>query len=221
MSADRGAAAHDGVADLSTAAHLQDQRNMSGFISSPYLIPTQAQAPPAITFTGAGAVDEGIGGLNLPLPAGFQADDIHLMVLESDGGENYAAPTGWTIVTGFPASSTGTGGADTQLTVMWRRAVGGDTTVALADVGDHNIGRIIGFRGVRTTGDPWNVIQGPTVQNTASTALTIAGPTTTVNNCMCVVIASGTGPGADSTTEYSAFANASLDSIIEAIDNTT
>lgn len=97
------------------------------------------------------------------LPTGWAADDIHLMFLESRAAEPITPPAGWAHAPGSPQV-----GADTQLTILYRRAVGGDTAPTVADPGDHILGGIIGIRGATTSGSPFRNSAGGSASSSAA-----------------------------------------------------
>jgi len=182
---------------------------------------------PIPTFVAAGTAantptpNGGVGPINPGIPAGTTTDDIMILYVET-GNQSVTAIAGWTLVgAGGVAQATG---LVTMLTIMWRRATSGSETapnVSIAAGGDHIIARIATFRGCVTSGSPINATN-PTVQNTASASVSIAGVTTTVADCMvCASVA--TGQDVASTTNISGWANASLanPSIIENADNWT
>lgn len=161
----------------------------------------------------------GVGPVTPGIPAGTTTDDIMVLYAETSN-QAVTAIAGWTLVgTGGVAQATG---AVTMLTIMWRRATSGSETapgVSIAAGGNHIVSRIATFRDCVTSGSPINATN-PTVQNTSSTAVSIAGVTTTVADCMiCAAVATGTD--ATSTTMVGSWANATWasPSIVENMDN--
>jgi hypothetical protein len=112
----------------------------------------------------------GTGAITVGLPAGWAADDIFVLMTESTNGQTVATPTGFTQHASSPVVQ-----AATQLGIFWRRAVGGDTSVSVADSGDHTYGRIIAIRGAVTTGDPFEA--SGTGTGTTSTTISLASAT--------------------------------------------
>jgi len=88
----------------------------------------------------------------------------------------------------------------------------------VADSGDHQIARIITFRGVIASGNPWDVAVG-SVAATASTAVSIPGATTTVANTLVVAIVANATDTTSART--SGWTNANLTSLTERMDNNT
>jgi concanavalin A-like lectin/glucanase superfamily protein/putative pyrroloquinoline-quinone binding quinoprotein len=179
---------------------------------------------PAPTYQAAGAAQAGTGALTVPWPT-HQADDIGLLIIENDNnavtlGANAA---NWTQVTNSPQGTgpTGqTGAAATRLTVFWSRATSGMLSVGVNAVSNHQRAQILTFRGVITSGDPWNWnATAGDVAATAGTAVSIPGATTTVNQTLVVAIVAN---GADTNTlQTSSWANADLLSLTERANGNT
>jgi hypothetical protein len=88
----------------------------------------------------------------------------------------------------------------------------------VGDPGNHVYGRILTFRNVIATGDPWDVTAGGT-KATASTTTTFGTVTTSVNNDLIVLAASRDN---DSTAAaWSNWTNANLSSLTERQDGGT
>jgi hypothetical protein len=172
---------------------------------------------PAVYATGAGVGSTG-AALAVPIPAGTDANDVLIMLHEMDPVLNAAvlgAVTGYADVTGSPSSQTA--GLPTRLTVRWHRATGPESgTVATPVVTNHQSARIIGIRGVITSGDPWN--QTAASVAASSTAVSIDGLTTTVADCL-ILAAVTTGEDLANTARVSGWANASLTNVVEQVDN--
>ena len=173
----------------------------------------QAAAP---TFQAAGGRVGGTGGITVAWPA-HAAGDIALLIVQTANQAIPSTPTGFAMVTGSP-QGTGTAGgtAATRLNVYWARATSSAMpNVAVADSGNNQVARIITFRGVIETGNPWDITIGD-VAATASTGFTIPGATTTINNDLVVAIVAN---GTDTTTlQTSGWANASLSGLTEVTD---
>lgn len=167
----------------------------------------------APTYVGVGTVASGTGTVVPGLPSGLEADDVMILLVETC--ETHAATVaGWAAAPDSPQSTT-----RTRLSVFWKRFVVGDTAPTVSDSGDHQIGRIIAFRGVSTTGNPFNTTAGG-VENVEDVTGSVPGSTTTVDNCM-VVAACSTKQDAVSTAEFSGWINSTLVSITERMDNCT
>jgi hypothetical protein len=159
-----------------------------------------------------GAVASSTGAIITPgIPAGTVADDVLILLHEMDPVLNAAAlgaVTGYSEVLNSPSSQTG--GLPTRLTVRWHRATGSESgTVSCPAVTNHHIARIIGVRGVTTTGDPWNQTAA-SLESVSDTSVSIDGLTTTVADCL--ILAAFTTGADSSTSQISAgtWANASL-----------
>jgi len=178
-------------------------------------------APP--NFQVAGTAVNGTTAITVVWPT-HQANDIGLLIIET---ANQAVTLGtnaadWTQVTNSP-QGTGTAGgtAATRLTVFWSRATSsamGSVGVNVAS-GDHQSAQIITFRGVITSGNPWDSTPAGDVAATAATAVSIPGATTTVANTLVVAIVAN---ATDTTTaQTSGWTNADLSSLIEQADGNT
>ncbi len=111
-------------------------------------------------------------------------NDIALAIYSIDNSDTMATPTDHAHITGSPVQG---GAGDADLPVFWiRETSSSDPGFTVADPGDHWVGTRALFRGCKTSGNPWNVVSTGTLSG--STSLTIPGVTTTVNNCMVVVI---------------------------------
>ena len=93
----------------------------------------------------------------------------------------------WTQVTNSP-QGTGTAGAidATRLTVFWSRYNGTQGAPTTSDSGDHQFGRIYAFRGVVTSGTPFNISSGNN-EGTSDTSLSATGATTTTADSLVVI----------------------------------
>jgi hypothetical protein len=170
-----------------------------------------------ITTVGVGAVDAAI-----PLVPAFAgpvlANDIVLILVEQaslTSPEVSPSAPGFAHALGSPV---GPDTAGTVLSVLWLRAAGGETSVAVSGPSNHGVTRAITFRGVKATGNPWNV--NPAVATDAAASATATWPAVvpTVIDCLiCLAIA--TGRDAASTTNLGAVTNANLTSLTEQMDN--
>ena len=176
-------------------------------------------AAAAPTYQAAGTAVSGTGAVTPTWPT-HQAGDIALLFVEAAGGDAISLTTanGFVQVPNSP-QATGTGTAGTRIAVYWCRATSSSMSApVLADSGDHTYARILTFRGVIATGDPWDATGGG-VKATASTSVTATGVTTTVANTLVVV---GVTKDLDATAAFaSAWANANLASITEQTDGGT
>lgn len=140
------------------------------------------------------------------------ADDIILLFVESNN-EAVSAPDGtWTEAPDSPISNAGTN--PTRLTVFWKRSPGSETSVSVADSGDHTTAQVIVFQDVIASGNPFDV----TTQATGTgTAVTVPGDTTTGANRL-IVIGVVSSRDSTSTTNFSSWANTDLSSVTERND---
>lgn len=162
------------------------------------------------TWAGVGAPSVAVGDIAPALPAGWAAGDIFLCYVETDD-EAVTASAGWSEVPGSPQVVAGS----VRLTTFWRRAVGGDVAPTISGVTNHKYGIVVGVRGCRTSGDPWDFIGADGSAIGASIGL--PGGTTTVADCLIVgCIADGTDSA--SSTRFGSHGNASLASITERYD---
>src|SRR5439155_20563953 len=125
-------------------------------------------------YQAAGTVQSGTGTLTVAWPA-HAINDIGLLIIETqnDAVTLAANAANWTQVTNSP-QGTGTTSTGTRLTVFWSRA----TSTSMGNVGltgtgmDHQIAQILTFRGVTTSGNPWDVTAGDVTPST-TTAVSI------------------------------------------------
>ncbi|MGZ5092074.1 MAG: hypothetical protein ACXWIP_12840, partial [Burkholderiales bacterium] len=173
----------------------------------------------APSFQAAGTADSGNGTANPAWPT-HQINDIALLFVESAGGEaaTLSTPAGFVAVTNSP-QSTGTGTNGARITVFWARATSTSmATPRVADPGNHVSAQILTYRGVVTTGNPWDITGGG-VKATASTSITVTGVTTTVPDTLIVQTVSRDNDSA--AAAFSGQTNASLTSITERTDTGT
>jgi type II secretory pathway pseudopilin PulG len=186
---------------------------------SPLHIPITMNCSGSPTYQAAGTAQSGTGAITVAWPA-HQAGDIALLFVESCGGQAATLSTsaGFTNVTNSP-QATGAGTAGTRITVFWCRATSSSmSSPTVADPGNHVYGRILTFRGVTTTGNPWDVTEGGT-KATASTTTTFGTVTTTVNNDLIVLAASR--DNRSTAAAWSNWTNANLSSLTERSDGGT
>jgi hypothetical protein len=173
----------------------------------------------AITTVGVGAVDSATPFA--PTVAGpVLADDIILILVEQaslTSPEGAIAATGYAHVTGSPV---GPDSALTVLGVLWKRAVGGETSATVTGPSNHGVTRTITIRGVKNTGNPWNV--SPTVATEANAQDLIANwPTLTTLAADCLVcLCIATGRDVASTANLGAVTGGTgLTNVTEQMDN--
>ena len=167
---------------------------------------------PTVTFVAAGTAVSGTGAVSPVWPT-HQANDIGIMVIETGGEGTTLTPAGWTHVTGSPVIDVAST-AGSKLHILWKRAASSsEASVSTGDSGDHQVAQIYTFRGVITTGNPWDVVATGT-KTTASFTATAVSVTTTVANTLVLLIVGR--PNDDSSTiHFGAFTNPNLTSITE------
>ena len=181
---------------------------------------SQAAIP---TFVASGGQDSKAGAITPALPTGRAINDILLLFLETaNQAITIPTPNGgtWTEVTNSP-QGTGTAGGTgaTRLTVFWSRYNGTQGVPTTSDSGNHQIGDILGFRGVTTIGNPFDVTAGG-VDATSNTSASIPGTTTTVPDTLVVVAAATNLPSSNGTTNFSGWTNVNLGNLLERFDVT-
>lgn len=171
------------------------------------------------TIVGVGAGTSGTGDITPAYPAGYTAvlNDIAVTIIESATADTINPPTNWAQVV---QSNQSGGTAPTKLTAIWRRLTASEAAPTIVDPGganDHMGGRMIILRGCITTGNPWDFATG-SLESVADTSVSIAAGTTLGPNRL-VMAAFATGQDIASTAGTSTWANASLSSVTERMDN--
>lgn len=170
---------------------------------------------PAPTVVGVGAAD--VATPWAPAIAGpVLAGDIVLILVEQVGGEASPASAGFVHVLGSPIVVD----ASTQLSVLWMRAAGGETSATVTGPSNHAATRAITIRGVKAGGNPWNVSPATAQESIADTSADWPSVTTTVDDCL-IVLCIATGRDITSNANLGAVTNANLTSITEQMDDWT
>jgi len=176
-------------------------------------------------FKAAGTFTAGTGAITPPYPAAPNdpvAGDIALLVCESENQAiSLSSAQGFVELGAQANKAAGTAATDpaSRLAVYWKRCVGGDTAPTVADSGNHTTGQIYLYSGCIATGNPWDVYAEGNDGGANDTTGVIPGATTTVADCLIVLICSSSYNGT-STTEFSAWTNTNLTNILERGDNT-
>jgi hypothetical protein len=177
-------------------------------------------AATAPNYQAAGSAVSGTGAISPAWPT-HQSGDVALLIVESaNQAISLSTPAGFVEVTNSP-QGTGTAGgtAATRLAVYWKRATSSaESRPTVADSGNHQIARIVTFRGVTASGNPWDVTAG-NVAATASASVSIPGATTTVANTLVVTIVANATDTSSART--SGWTNSNLTGLTERIDNNT
>lgn len=172
------------------------------------------------TFQAAGAfVEAEVGGISPAWPA-HQADDIGLLLVESDEHVSLSVPAGFKPVDGGRVKAWASAGFHATLTAYWCRATSnamGSPTVDHA--GSEVRACIITFRGCGTTGLPWAVTTHNR-QETSGTAVSLPGITTVEPDTLVVGIV-GHRSHVNSSGVMSGYTNADLANITERVDSAT
>lgn len=166
------------------------------------------------TVSAASSFFAGTGDVAITLPA-HAANDILLLFAETQAVDVVAAPSvAWTEVADSPQSIS-SGSQNSRLTAFWLRAASSsETNPTITDPGNHCVAGVITITGCITTGNPWNVTAGGT--HDAGVGIALTGDTTTVDECLCIILAS-TGRDTNSGN-FSNWANADLTDINEVWD---
>ena len=142
----------------------------------------------APSFTAAGTFVGSASTAAPGIPAGTVAGDILLLFVETENEAVSLSSAQGFVQVGTPVGTGTAGGASSsRITVFWKRATGSDSAPTVADAGDHVACRILGFRGCKASGDPWDGTPTWTVDSVSDTSVAAAGPTTTVDECLVVV----------------------------------
>src|SRR5512134_3970928 len=141
----------------------------------------------APTFQAAGGAVNGTGAVTPAWPA-HAIHDVALLFVESVGAEpvTLSTPAGFAPVANSP-QAVGVGVNGTRLTVFWARATStAMPSPTVADPGDHVYARILTYRNVVATGNPWDVTGGSTKVPPPSGTVSVSSVTTSVANTRVV-----------------------------------
>lgn len=164
------------------------------------------------TYRATGAILSGTAAISPAMPTGVQPGDLMLMFCENSG-EAAQTASGWTQVVAI-------GNTGTYLTVLYRINTSGlNDATTTSDAGDHQTCRIMSI--TAGTFCPSSPIHGTPVTSTqaATTAVSITGMTTTVNNTLVVQAQAASLPDSNNTAQFGNVTNANLTSLTERIDN--
>jgi hypothetical protein len=133
-----------------------------------------------IAYRAAGAVLSAASGNITPgLPAGWQANDLHILIVEQRDNVVSTVPAGWTLL------NAANSGASHRASLWWKLAIAGDTAPLITHAaGNTIIAQIIGFSGVNTI-TPFDVANSFTV-SAADKTVEAAAITTVTANAMLV-----------------------------------
>lgn len=184
---------------------------------NPRIPPKIREVQAAVTYQAKGTFTSGPGALSVPVPAGYQDNDVFLLFVES-ANQAITTPTGWTQVTNSP-QYTGTAAAagGVRLAVFYKFVSGSQSNVSVADSGNHTTAIIANFRGVDTS-SPIHLTAG-SVDASATTSLSAPSVMTTIVDTL-IVNAIGLDKDANDTNTISSVANANLTNVTEQHDQT-
>jgi hypothetical protein len=176
---------------------------------------SQAYASVPPTFQTTGTVVSGTGNITPAWPI-HQTGDVALLIVETDTNQDVTLSSNtanFVQISNSPQNASGT-----KLTVFWTRATSSSmANPTVVDSGNHQIAQIITFRGVITSGNPWDVTAGNT--SNSNTTFTIPGATTTLANTLVVaIVANGTDTN---TAQTSGWSNGNLTNLTERTDVNT
>lgn len=149
----------------------------------------------------------GSGNVSPPIPSGTAANDILVLLVNTNAGGTISAPSGYSEAASSPQATTTTYGNGVKLGVFWKRAGAGELAPTVSDpsTADGAIAALVAFSGCVTSGDPWDVTGGTAysqeVQTTSTTSYLI--DTTTEYNAWthtANVTGSGGAVSHDTTT---------------------
>lgn len=166
-----------------------------------------------------GAPRASTGAITVPWPSGHAAGDIGLLLLAAPSGTISLATANGFAETDNSPQTCSAAAITTKLSAYWCRATTASQAAPITNANaNHLLGVILLFRGCTSTGNPWDVMAGGvTVAN--STAISVAGGTTTVSpTCVVAVVSTGVDAGAN---DASGWANTSLDGFAEVLDIST
>lgn len=168
----------------------------------------------APTVRGVGTESHGAPTIFPGLPAGTVAGDLLVMFIESDDVD--LSGTDWLSAPNSPQTVTGT----SRLTVLYKIAVGGDST-SVTGAANHAIGKIIGVTaGTFDTANPFNTSAGG-IRSVAGTTATIPGSTTTVADCLVLAVSAHERDQTGGAFTTASWANADLTGIAQRINDST
>ena len=165
----------------------------------------------AVTFLAAGSQASGTGNITVGLPSGIQNGDLLLLVCET-ANQNITVPSPWVEITSSP-QGTGTAGgtAATEVHVYYFFADGTETAPTITGTTNHKVAGIGLYRGVHDT-TPFNAQAGQ-VNTTANTTCTFPSVTTTVADCLVLLINARALPDSNTNTQTTNHTNANLTGI--------
>jgi len=176
-------------------------------------------AVPTISNQGSNGTAAGAVSVSLPVAAPAVGDRAFIVIAHRDVAVGTPTPSNtagfadWEQVSGSPVVQ-----GNTRLTV-WTAVVESTTPTApsVSDSGDHQQVRC--FYVSHPDGTPLIHATQTSTDSTSDTSGSATSPTTTVDDCLILLCASGDLPDANGTAEYSSVANGDLTSVTERADN--
>lgn len=141
----------------------------------------------------AGPQEHGTGGVTVPWPD-HEPNDIALLLVENQDstGISFTDAAGFAAVANSPQYFS----LASRLSVFWCRATSNEmSSPVIADPGDHVIAQIVTFRGVKSTGNPWDVTAGATIGDGTHSTMTLPSATTATDNCLIVNVGTTNADG--------------------------
>ena len=173
----------------------------------------------AIERVNKSAFASGTAGINVGAVSATALDDLILLFVES-ANEAITTPSGYDIIPGAQISAgTAAAAGGMRLNGFYQWATGADSTVSVADTGNHTAAIKVAYRGVDKT-TPWDATVVTALKTAASTSSSYPGITTATDNAL-ILFVSGLDLDANSTTTTSAQANGNLTGLTELHDQTT
>lgn len=171
----------------------------------------------AIAYVNKGSFASGTGALTVGVPSGYTEGNFFLLMVES-ANQAITTPTNWTQVSNSPQYTgiAATAGA-VRLAVFYKWVTSSESSVSVADSGNHTTAIISEWSGVNTV-SPIDTTAGR-VDSTATASISCPGVTTTTSNVMIVNVI-GLDKDEEDTDTITSWANASLASITEGHDQT-
>lgn len=155
--------------------------------------------PKGVRYVGAGDAAMSAGPITPALPPGILPGDLLILFLETSGPSICVADFNggtWLALARGVASpqSCGSGGDEVHLTGYYSRYNGIQGAPTTTDSGDHQLGRMVAFRGVVAAGVPWDGVDG-TTEAANDTSGYIPGAVTTVPDTLVVAAIATARPG--------------------------
>lgn len=162
------------------------------------------------------------GNVTVGLPAGMSSGDIVILVTSCNWTNTVSilangSISTWTAIAS-PKKPTTSNLLSENLYVWWGKYVSGSTGPTIIGT-DHVVGRTVAYYNCNQT-SPIDVSINGTEESSDTSMSFATGLTTTYNNEL-VCVAASTGVSGNSTAAFSSFANTSLTSVAERMDNRT